>query len=557
MLGSLVDLQNSDQRHDVVIVGGGAAGLTLAHALGAAGKHVLVLEAGGDRKTKASQEYYRGELADAVVHPPTHNYRVRALGGTSTIWGGRAIPFDPIDFEKREWVPSSGWPFKRGELAGFYEKAMDAAEAGRLDFCPEQALPGAQKELAPGLDGDLVRTTIERFSKPTNFWRRYGAELTRSRNVRIVRDAPVAHIQLTGDGNSVDWIEVAAPDGSRIKLRGRSYVLALGGLETTRLLLASNDVRQAGIGNDSDHLGRNYMSHLCATSGTISFAGPPDGVAYDYAQDADGIYVRRRLWLSEAAQREFKLLNTTFRTHLPEPADPSHGDAILSAMFLVKDMVLYEYSRKFVENPVSLRGRLSHVGNIARQPLRLVSFGTNWLRKRTFAERKLPSVVLGSRDNRYELEFHAEQAPNPDSRLTLSGERDAFGMPRLKVDWRVTELDMESLQRSYDLLARELRSSGAGRLDFDREKLVVKAKRHGIVGGHHIGTTRMSADPGQGVVDPDCRVHGVGNLYVASSAVFPTSGQANPTLTLLALTFRLAEHLRDKSLAAATAAQQP
>ena len=400
-----------------------------------------------------------------------------------------------------------------------------------------------------------MQTTVERFSKPTNFWRRYGEELTRSDRVRIVRDAPVAHIQLTGDGNSVDWIEVAAPDGSRTTVRGRSYVLALGGLETTRLLLASNDLRQAGIGNDSDHLGRNYMSHLCATSGTISFAGPPDGVAYDYAQDDEGIYVRRRLWLSEAAQREFKLLNTTFRTHLPEPADPRHGDAILSAMFLVKDMVLYEYSRKFVENPVSLRGRLSHVGNIARQPLRLASFGTNWLRKRTFAERKLPSVVLGSRDNRYELEFHAEQAPNPDSRLTLSGERDAFGMPRLKVDWRVTELDMESLQRSYDLLARELRSSGAGRLDFDREKLVVKAKRHGIVGGHHIGTTRMSADPRQGVVDPDCRVHGVGNLYVASSAVFPTSGQANPTLTLLALTFRLAEHLGDRSPAAATAAQ--
>jgi choline dehydrogenase-like flavoprotein len=265
--------------------------------------------------------------------------------------------------------------------------------------------------------------------------------------------------------------------------------------------------------------------------------------------------VRRRLWLTDRAQRDFSLLNTTFRTHLPEPADPSHGDAILSAMFLVKDMVLYEYSRKFVENPVSWRGRLSHVGNIVRQPFRLATFGTNWLRQRTFAERKLPSVVLGSRENRYELEFHAEQAPNPESRLTLSDERDAFGMPRLKIDWRVSELDLLSLEKSYGLLARELELRGAGKLDFDREKLAFKAKRHGIVGGHHIGTTRMSSDPKQGVVDPDCRVHGVGNLYVASASVFPTSGQANPTLTLLALTFRLAEHLRDRSLAAATAAQ--
>jgi len=543
VLGSLSDLKDFNATSDVVIGGGGAAGLTLAHALGAAGKRVILLEAGGDKKTKASQDYYRGELTDPVVHPPTHNYRVRAMGGTSTIWGGRAIPFDAIDFEQRDWVPGSGWPFGREELADYYAKAMDASEAGRMEFCAEHALPGTQKELAPGLDGEVVQTTVERFSKPTNFWRRYGEELRNAPNVIVVKDTPVTRVQLARDGNSVAHVEVSAPDGKRVAVRGDSFVLALGGLETTRLMLASSDVRPDGVGNDSGHLGRNYMSHLCATVGTLSFNGPPDGIAYDYARDDDGIYVRRRLWLTEQAQREFGLLNTTFRTHLPEPADPRHGNPILSAMFLVKDMVLYEYSRKFVENPVGWSDRLRHVGNIARQPVRLAGFGVDWLRRRTFADRKLPSVVLGSHDNRYELEFHAEQAPNPESRLTLSGERDALGMPRLKIDWRITELDLLSLRKSYELLAAELARNAVGKLDFDAGKLRVKAERHGIVGGHHIGTTRMSSDPAGGVVDPDCRVHGVSNLYVASASVFPTSGQANPTLTLLALTFRLADKL--------------
>lgn len=550
MLGSLSDLKTSEQISDVVIVGGGAAGLTLAHALGSAGKSVLLLEAGGDKRTKASQDFYRGEIAGAATHPPTDTDRVRAIGGTSSIWGGRAIPFDPIDFARRDWVPDSGWPFAGEELCGYYEKAMVAAEAGRPEFFPDAALPGAQDELAPGLDGELVRTTIERFSKPTNFWRRYGDELARMPNVRIVKEAPAVHIQLGPDADEVMAIEVAEPDGSRFLVPGRTFVLALGGLETTRLMLVSDDICPEGVGNDHDQVGRYYMSHLCATVGTVSFAGPPERIAYDYDRDADGIYLRRRLWLTEKAQRDFSLLNTTFRTHLPEPADPSHGDAVLSAMFLVRDMVSNAYSRKFLENPVGRGGRLRHVGNIVRHPLQLAAFGADLLKRRTFADRKLPSVVLGSRENRYALEFHAEQAPNPESRLLLSPERDAFGMMRLSIDWRVTGLDLASIERAYDLLARELARTGTGRLDFDREKLSCKTRRHGIVGGHHIGTTRMSADPRRGVVDSDCRVHGIDNLYIASTSVFPTSGQASPTLTLLALAYRLADHLGRSDVAA-------
>ncbi len=222
MLGSLADLKNSDQQSDVVIVGGGAAGLTLAHALGAAGKSVLLLEAGGDKRTKASQEFYRGDLTDKVVHPPTDNYRVRAIGGTSTIWGGRAIPFDPIDFEKRDWVPVRAGPFGRETLAGYYETG-DGRRGGR----PAGLLPGTRS--ARRAEG--TRTRPRRRCRPDNgralqqadhFWRRYGDELTRSIASGSSRTRQSSTFSLPETAVSVDWIEVASPDGTRTKVRGRS-----------------------------------------------------------------------------------------------------------------------------------------------------------------------------------------------------------------------------------------------------------------------------------------------------------------------------------------------
>ena len=413
-----------------------------------------------------------------------------------------------------------------------------------FDFDPASALPGRPVEFAPGLDGALIQTRLERFSKPTDFWRRYGAVLTAAKTVHVLLNAPVTGLRLKPDGASLDHVEVALPDGRRTQVRARRYVLAMGGLETTRLLLASDDVKPAGIGNDYDQLGRYYMSHLAATAGEITFSGPPSAIQYDYEKDAEGVYVRRRLWLTEQAQRRLQGLNIVFRTHLPNPADPSHGDPILSAMYLVKDLVLYEYSRKMREAGPTWGGRLKHVGNILAHPIKLSAFAVNWVRRRNLAERKMPSVVLGSPQNRYALEFHAEQSPNPDSRLTLTEARDAYGMRRLKVDWRLSDMDLISLKSAYELLAHELERTGVGRLDYSPDDVTARAMAEGAYGGHHLGTTRMAKDPREGVVDTDCRVHGVDNLHIASGSVLPTSSQANPTLTILALALRLGDRLK-------------
>ena len=546
MIINWADFKAGDRDVDVCVVGGGAAGLTLANTLRGSGLAVLVLEAGGLKQTTAAQDPYRGEVVDPAAHPWLEHFRVRAIGGASRVWGGRCLPFDPIDFEHRPWVPGPGWPIDLQSLTEDYQAAQIAAEAGAFDYDPSSALPGAQAEFAPGLDGPDIVTRLERFSRPTNFWTRYGDGLARDPQVHVLMNAPTLAIRLAADARAVDHLEVRAPDGTAAKVRARQYVIAAGGLESVRLLLSSDDVQSHGVGGGSGHLGRYYMSHLAATAGRVTFA-EPSRIAFDYAVDAAGVYVRRRFTLTAEAQRRAGCLNIAFRTHLPDPADPAHGDAVLSAMYLVKDLLLYEYSRKLRERrpTAALLGR--HVANVARDPVAMARFSRRWVEKRILADRKLPSVVLGSPTGDFALEFHAEQAPNPESRLTLSDARDQLGQRRLRVDWRMTEQDETSLRTAYGVLAAELARTGTGVLRYAPDEVAARARAEGAYGGHHIGAARMSASPDDGVVDSQCRVHGIGNLHMASTAVFPTSGQANPTLTLLALTHRLAVRLRQET----------
>ncbi len=534
---------------DFCIVGAGAAGLTLAAALAGRGRSVVVLEAGGAEQTAASQNFYAGEVADPAVHWPLDVYRVRALGGTSRLWGGRVIPYDPIDFEARSWVPHSGWPIGPEALAAYYPAALAAAEGGQFDYAPSGPI-------IPGLDGEWLATTVERFSRPTDFWARCGKSLA-SNGVRVIAESPVTAIRLGPDGRHVDHIEVREGDERR-KLRARTYVLAMGGLETARLLMASNDVLAAGIGNGGGWLGRGYMCHLAATFGEVRLSGPPRTIGYGYERDSDGIYLRRRIALSEAAQRALKVLNFTARLHIFDFNDPRHGSAVLSAIFLAAFAVKYEYSRAMREGDRSLAAKLRHAANIARRPFDLVHFARTWGVERYLSDRRIPSIALYSPEGHYPLEFHSEQAPNRESRVTLSDQRDAHGVPRLRVDWQVTPLDFFTVREAYRLMARELERTGTGTLTFDDAGLEAAVLSAGAYGGHHSGTARMAASPADGVVDPDCRVHGISNLYLASGAVLPTSSQANPTLTILALALRLGDHLLrhpDEACAAPVAAK--
>ncbi len=537
---------NTRLEADIAIVGGGPAGLTIALELRNAGLSVLVLEAGEQKPGQGFVDAFHGQVAKNTGHPPLSLYRTRALGGTSTQWGGRCIPLRPQDLEVRPYVPWSGWPISYQELAAWYPKAATYCEIGTPEFQAGVALGSRYRPMVPSLPPDEVidQDHLERFSSPTDFGRRYRRILAKARNIRVLVSATCNRIQRSPDGRGILGLCCAASPGHRFHVTARYYVLAAGALETTRLMLTNH------IGNDL--VGRFYMCHL---EGKAAIAHFPlkTPILHHYERDMNGVYLRRHFSIPAEIQRREKITNVSLRFEPPIIADPAHHNAILSAMWLSRTFLKPEYGRKLdsfgyrgAESAGSralLKGHLHNV--VSGMPL-LGRFGMDWIFRHVLARRKLPYVAVEGKigkggERSFTLDYTAEQMPTPDSRIKLSPERDAYGQPRLEVHWCASEGDVHGILQTHRLLAQRLQNHGAGRLEVDEEAILYG---YNATGGHHIGTARMADSPSQGVVDRECRVFGIENLFVAGSAVFPTSGYANPTFTLVALAVRLAQRLK-------------
>ncbi len=320
--------------------------------------------------------------------------------------------------------------------------------------------------------------------------------------------------------------------------------------------MVSDKTSRGGLGNASGRLGRFYMCHLENTLGELHITPARRRIALDFEKTSDGVYVRRKFCVSREAQVECGLLNTAFRLHYPLIADPSHRDAILSAMYLVKDLIIPEYRRKIASIELarintlkkSSNLRLLHARNILANMPEVVRFAAMWIRCRILADRKLPFVIRESAAGVYPLDFNSEQEPNYDSRITLSDKVGTDGLRQLKIDWRPSRLDHESMAATFEMVQSEFAKSNVGTLMSPAGGVREAVRASTPVGGHHIGTARMSTLPSSGVVDANCRIHETRNLYVSSAACFPTSGHANPTLTIVALAIRLADHLKQVEL---------
>jgi GMC oxidoreductase len=426
-------------------------------------------------------------------------------------------------------------------MARYYAMASNQLDCGKPVFrAPAEAEGGPSEEVH--LD------SLERWCRQTNSRLFHSHRLAASANLRIHLRCTAVDFKFADDGQRLEGVVVASGDARRL-VTAHHYVLAGGGIECARLLLKAQTTWPRKFGGVNGPLGRFYQGHIFGRIADIVFSDRAIGGSFDYFQDEEGFYTRRRITIDAETQRRHRLLNTAFLPDNPWFYDHRHGSGILSFIYL---LLAYEpIGRRLLPEAIRLqqigpenRQYLPHLGNILADLPGTTLSAIRIARQRFLQSTRKPGF-LDNRTNRHPLYYHGEHAPNPNSRVRLSGERDALGLPRAVVDLRFTDVDANSVVESHALLDAWLRRKGIGRLDyFDAaEERSTRVLEQACDGYHQIGLTRMSSSPRQGIVDGNCRVHDVDNLFVASSSVFPTSGQANPTFLAVAMAARLAEHI--------------
>lgn len=504
---------------DVCIVGGGMAGLTIARGLLGSGLRVLLIESGG---------LVRDPHVDALNRidsdgPGTLDFvstRPRVLGGSTSAWGSFLTPLDASDFVARPSVPLSGWPFTIDALEPYYRRAHTVFGLGPACFDARLwPLFGATPH---AFDAERLRVKFWQLSSPSlfplvspqRFGTLYRAELAKADTLRVLLNASAASITTNEAHSHVAELRLRSLDGRSARIAARAFVLAAGAIENARLLLISE------LGGDQ--VGRCFMDHPHTRIGTV-LPKDPRGFLETWAvrRRRGTVALQPALCPTPHFQAEQGILNASVSVEIDRhPECPTLAFSEIANALQAR------------QRPPQLARKL---GRIARDP---GVFAANAWRRLAHGSGVIPRVralVLYGR---------SEQEPNPDSRVTLERERDALGMLRARVAWRLTGRDRRTIEAMAQLLTAEFARLDIGTV-VPSEWL---AGTHGwpetLRGGpHHAGTTRMADDPRQGVVDRDGRLHAVDNLYVAGPSVFPTSGYANPALTTVALALRLAEHL--------------
>jgi choline dehydrogenase-like flavoprotein len=515
---------------DLCVIGAGAAGLTLATQLESPRRLICVLESGGRVISHTTQALLAGE-SDAN-YPPLQTTRAAALGGSTQVWSGWCRPLDANDFEHRVKIPHSGWPIKSAELQPYYVQAHEILQLGPYDYDPATWERVSGSTRWPLLE-EQIATLLFRQS-PVRFGSAFAPELRKSAGIRIYLHANVLRLEYSAQGNAVAAVEAVTLNGQKFEVRPRLTVLAAGGIENARLLLLSNRPGRE-LGHVRSPIGRYFTEHgfvdgaifVPAHSNQMPRLYLQQRVLERQARQIDGEpgaprVARAALAVAAARQRKEGLLNCAIYFR---PAYESHSafdsprvQALLQAWDMLKGRAV----------PYRMLSRLAYAAG-APHALACAMFS-----KRR-AELHVPA--------HWRLRALFECAPDPDNRIELAEACDRLGRPLVRLYWRLRHIDLSSVVRTHALLDEALRRAQLGYLRLRNEQ-TQEWQSSVEPGKHHMGTTRMHDDPARGVVDRDCRVHGVENLFIAGSSVFPSAGFANPTLTIVALSLRLAAYLR-------------
>jgi len=540
---------------DVTIVGAGAAGIVLALELAAAGLKVNLIESGAPRFSPRAQALADTPHLDPDVHPPMSECTRRQIGGTSAIWGGRVVPFDLVDFDERPYMPSSQWPLGQGEVLPYLAHACQLLKAGQPVF-DIRNIPGInQHTIVPGLPDTHVQSSqIERWSV-VDFGAMHERELRSSARIHLYHGLTCTAVKAPAGARVIDYVQAHTFSGAMLRLKARRTVLAAGGLNTTRLLLNSDENHPGGIGNHSGLLGRFYTGHISGRIAEVHFTTDPAKTVYGFDRDPQGVYIRRRFTFTRELLKKERLNNIALWLVNPDVCDPAHGNGILSFAYLALSSPLgprlaSEAIRKAVVEGEVHGSVARHLLNMLRDLPRTAWFIPTFGYGRYLASRKVPGFFQPSASNVYPLHYFAEHAPNADSRVTLADDRDELGMRRICIDMRYARQDIDSVLRSHALLDAHLREHAKGELRYLTSDPEAYVASHLGDGYHQCGTTRMSHTPADGVTDPAGRVHGLDDLFIASSSNFVTSGQANSMLMILVLALRLADHLKRSAVRA-------
>ena len=501
----------TDYSTDLCIVGAGPAGIAIAREFIGTRSSVVLVESGGLEPDADANLLNQGENVGLGLG--LYASRTRAFGGTATVWPGQCIRLDPSDFEARSWVPDSGWPITGEDLDPFYYRA----EAW-LGISKEASDEQAWRRFGvtpPTFDSDRLRHKSAIYSTHPDVGDFYRREFARSRNVRVLLHTTAARIHVDKGGTVPEKLEIRSLSGRIGHVKARTFVLCGGGIENARLLLLS------GIGNEHDVVGRYFQEHPTIWADLESDRRAALQEFYGLLGRGKVRYVPK-IRLAPEAQRKHKVLNAVATLTYDRKETPG----LVAAREVSSS--LQQRRRPTGLGRTQLRGAVMELDRVAIAGYRRFALGR-------------PSAVAL---DRLRVKILFEQAPNALSRVSLSPERDELGLYKACVDWRLTDMERRTTRVMTDTMDAELRRLGLGRISgtewLDSEDWAGNFED----AYHHMGTTRMSIDPTKGVVDSNCRVHGVEGLYTCGSSVFPTGGYANPTLTIVALALRLADHLK-------------